>query len=83
MKRFKWHMLPLVRGIICGLGNYPLNSDKAGKSAAAIVAVMAQHGNPATEVFLKVTHICQSLGEVTLDQLKRQAILTEMLAKVK
>ena len=43
---------------------------------------MAQHGTAATDVFTKITAVCQSLGPVTSDQLKRQAILNEMLAKL-
>ena len=43
---------------------------------------MAQHGTSATDVFTSVTKICQDLGPVTPDQLKRQAIFGEMLARV-
>jgi hypothetical protein len=84
MKRFKWHMLPLVRAILCGSKtNEQLNSRQAEKLAQTIIDVMAQHGTAATEVFTKVVTICQSLGEVTPDRLKRQAILQEMLAQIK
>ncbi len=82
MKRFKWHMLPLVRAAICGKANHVLNSHAAESSAAQIVEKMAQHGTIATDVFTKITAICQGLGSVTSDQLKRQAILNEMLAKL-
>jgi hypothetical protein len=84
MKRFKWHMLPLVRAILCGgKTNEQLNSRQGEKAAQTIIEVMAQHGTAATEVFTKVVTICQNLGEVTPDRLKRQAILQEMLAQVK
>ena len=82
MKRFKWHMLALVRAIVCGKGNVQLNSKQVERSAQGIIDVMAQHGTAATDVFNKVVTICQSLGEVTPDHLKRQAILTEMLAQI-
>lgn len=82
MKRFKWHMLPLVRSYICGKVNYHLNSRQVEAEANKIVAAMAQHGTTATGIFNKVTKICQGLGTVTSDQLKRQAILTEMLKRV-
>jgi hypothetical protein len=82
MKRFKWHILPLVRALICGKPNYPLNSRQVETAATSIVNVMAQHGAAATDVFTKITKICQDLGSVTSDQLKRQAILTEMLARI-
>jgi hypothetical protein len=51
-------------------------------AAGRIVETMAQHGTAATDVFTKITAVCQSLGPVTSDQLKRQAILNEMLAKL-
>jgi hypothetical protein len=83
MKRFKWHMLPLVRAILCGSKTAEqMNSRQIEKTAQTIIDVMAQHGAAATEVFMKVVTICQNIGEVTPDRLKRQAILQEMLAQV-
>jgi AIPR protein len=80
MKRFKWHMLALARVIICGPSSPQLNSRQAQQAAERVIAVMGQHGQPATDVFDKIVTICQGLGVVTSDRLKRQAILTEMLA---
>lgn len=83
MKRFKWHMLPLVRAILVGHNNVvPLNSKDAEKAAKRVIEVMGQHGQPATDVFNKVVGICQGLGEVSADRLKRQLIFTEMLASL-
>ncbi|WDS34766.1 AIPR family protein [Pseudoxanthomonas sp.] len=82
MKRFKWHMLALVRAIVVGRGTVHLNSKSAEQSAQKIIAVMGQHGAPATDVFNQIVEICQGLGEVTPDRLKRQAILTDMLAAI-
>lgn len=82
MKRFKWHMLTLVRAVIYGKELVQLNSHQAEKSAQDIINVMGQHGDPATEVFSRIVDICHGLGEVTGDRLKRQAILGEMLAMV-
>lgn len=82
MKRFKWHILAIVRAIICGKAIDPLNSRKIEAASEKIIKIMGQHGQPATETFTRAVAICQSLGEVTNDRLKRQAILTEMLSKV-
>jgi hypothetical protein len=82
MKRFKWHMLALARVIICGNNAPPLNSRQAQQAADQVIAVMGQHGQPAIDVFDRIVAICQGLGDVTSDRLKRQAILTEMLAAV-
>lgn len=82
MKRFKWHMLPMVRAILVGPSVMPLNARQAEQGATKIVEVMGQHGQPATEVFNKIVAICQKLGDVSADRLKRQAILGEMLALI-
>ena len=82
MKRFKWHMLTLVRAILAGSDITHLNSRNAEQSSNRIIEVMGQHGTPATEVFTKIVGICQGLGEVTNDRLKRQAILTDMLGAI-
>lgn len=83
MKRFKWHMLPLVRSIVSGGKDaIPLNSKQVEKSAQQIIDVMGQHGQVATDIFEKIVGVCQGLGEVSADRLKRQAILGEMLASI-
>jgi hypothetical protein len=82
MGRFKWHILSLVRAIICGKENYPLNSRQIERAAKCIIEKMAQHGTLATDVFMKAVDVCRSMGPVGYDGLKRQAILTEMLAKI-
>lgn len=80
MKRFKWHMLPMVRAIICGKDQVPLNSKQAEQGAQKIIGIMGQHGQVAVDVFDQIVAACIGLGEVTSDRLKRQAILNEMLA---
>lgn len=80
MKRFKWHILPLVRAILLGNNTQPLNAKQVEQGAGKIISMMGQHGQPATDVFNRVVTICQGLGEVSSDRLKRQAILGEMLA---
>lgn len=82
MKRFKWHMLPLIRALVCGKDLGHLNSRQVEQGAQKIIDIMGQHGPQATEIFSKVVSVCQNLGEVTGDRLKRQAILAEMLAMV-
>lgn len=82
MKRFKWHILPLVRAIMGQKQVEHLNSRAIEKAATSVVQKMAQHSASTTEIFSKAVEICQSMGTVTPDRLKRQAILAEMLAKV-
>ncbi len=82
LKRFKWHMLPLVWALVNGKDGVPLNSRAAAKGAQAVIDVMGQHGAHASEMFNRIAEICTGLGEVTADRLKRQAILQEMLAPI-
>jgi hypothetical protein len=82
MKRFKWHMLTLVRALVCGKAIPPLNSTQVEKAAQKIIHIMEKHCKSTTEVFEKAVNICQNLGNVSSDRLKRQAILTEMLAMI-
>jgi AIPR protein len=82
MKRFKWHMLPLVRALLCGKTNQKLNARAVEAPANVIVTAMAQHGEQAIEVFNKAVSIIRSLGEISDDRLKRQAIFGEMLERV-
>lgn len=82
MKRFKWHILPLIRAIACGSDVQQLNSRKVAQDSQKIINLVGQHGQAATDAFNRVVSICQSLGDVSGDRLKRQAILAEMLALV-
>ncbi len=82
IKRFKWHILAIARVLICGKKNEPLNSRAIEKSAAEIIARMAQHNAMTTDIFVKAVAICQNLGEVSNDRLKRQTILGEMMAQI-
>lgn len=79
MRRFKWHMLPLIRAIICGKGTLKLNSQQIEKSSEQIVRVMIQHSEETINVFNRAVSIIHSIGEVTNDRLKRQTILGEMM----
>ena len=82
LKRFKWHMLPLVWAILNGKDGVRLNSRMAERGAQVVIGVMGQHGARASETFNRIAEMCTGLGEVTADRLKRQAILQEMLALI-
>jgi hypothetical protein len=82
LKRFKWHMLPVVWAIVNGRNTPNLNSREAERQSQRVIDIVSQHGTPANDVFNRVAQICGSLGVVTADRLKRQAILQEMLALV-
>ena len=48
-----------------------------------IIDALSTHGTKAVEPFKKAATIVQSMGEISSDRLKRQAILDEMLKNIK
>lgn len=82
MKRFKWHVLPLVAAIIAGKDIPHLGSRKMDAYAQKIIDTFNHHSAEGTAVFVKAVDIVTSLGEITNDRLKRQTVLDELLAKV-
>lgn len=82
MRRFKWHMLPLVAAIIAGKDVPSLGAKKMDAYAESIIEKFHHHGPEGTAAFAKAVGIIEELGEISNDRLKRQAVLDEMLARV-
>lgn len=82
LKRFKWHMLPIIWAIVNDKNTPNLNSKEIARQSQKVIDVMAKHGAQANKIFNQVAQICGDLGEVTTDMLKRQSILQEMLNRV-
>lgn len=82
MRRFKWHILVLVRAVVAGKDIPRLNSRQIEPYCQKLVDAFCQHGDAATEPLREAVKIVESFGEVTNDRLKRQTIMDEMLAKI-
>lgn len=82
MRRFKWHVLPLIGAIVAGKDIPPLNSRRIDTYCQSIINVFSRHGDQATETFYRAVEFIEQLKEVSNDRLKRQAILEELLDKV-
>jgi hypothetical protein len=82
MRRFKWHILVLVRAIVAGRDIPRLNSRQIEPYCQKLVDAFCQHGEVAIDSLRQAVGIIQSMGDVTNDRLKRQAIMDEMLAKI-
>jgi hypothetical protein len=82
MRKFKWHILSLVRVIISGTNMPELNSKKIEPYCQKIVDALSKHGASAVNPFRKAVAIIQSMGEISSDKLKRQAVLDEMIKKI-
>jgi hypothetical protein len=82
MRRFKWHILPIVSAIIAGMDVPQMGARKMDAYAQQIIDVFNHHSPEGTAVFTKAVDIINSLGDISNDRLKRQAVLDEMLATV-
>jgi hypothetical protein len=82
IKRYKWHMLPLIRAIICGGKEiYPVASNKAEKQAEKVAQALKATSGIGTQAIKRASKIVKD-GEPTVDRLKRVAIVNEMLGKL-
>ena len=82
MRKYKWHILLLVKAIICGKTNTQINSKKIENECNKIIQALAKHGDSVKEPFNKAVSIIQSFPDITDDRLKRQTIMDEMLQKL-
>ncbi|WP_204127194.1 AIPR family protein [Pseudomonas ogarae] len=82
MRRFKWHILVLVCTIIAGKDKPPLKSKKMDAYCQKIIDKLTKPGEQALAPFKQAVEILNTLGEISDDRLKRQAVLDEMLAAI-
>ena len=78
MKRFKWHILPLVATIVSGEKVPNLGSKKIETYCKKIISIFSKHNNKAIDIFQQAISAITLLGSLTDDRLKRQAVLGEM-----
>lgn len=82
MRKYKWHILALVRAIVAGKSIPKINSNKMEPYANKLISSFSKHGTSVLDPFQKAVNIVQSFDNLTDDRLKRQAVLEEMLAKI-
>lgn len=82
MRKYKWHILVLVRAIVAGKNIPKINSRKMEQYTAKLISNFSKHGDSVLNPFNQAISIIQSFENLTDDRLKRQAVLEEMLAKV-
>jgi hypothetical protein len=83
MRKFKWHILALVRVIIAGKKALEINSKKIEADCQKIINALSKHGVTAVAPFKTASEIIQSMGDISGDKLKRQTVLEDMLKKIK
>ena len=82
MRKYKWHILVLVRAIVAGKEIPKLNSKKMEAYSGKLISSFSKHGKSVLDPFKQAISVIQSFENLTDDRLKRQAVLEEMLAKV-
>ena len=82
MRRFKWHILCLLRIIISGNDMPSLHSRKIEPYCQSIIDCIVHHNDTVAELYMKAVNAITSLGEITNDRLKRQAVLHEMTSRL-
>jgi len=82
VRKYKWHLIVLVRAIIAGKEIPKLNSNKMEQYCQKIIDVCSSHGEALKKPFRHAVAIMLSVQDLTDDRLKRQAVMDEMLDKI-
>lgn len=82
MKRFKWHILLIVRVLLSSKEMVKLNSNKIEEISQRMIETFSLHNENSTDIFKKAVSIIESFGVITNDRLKGQLIIQEMLSKI-
>jgi hypothetical protein len=82
IRKYKWHILALVRAIIAGKDIPKLNSKKMDAYSNKIISACTKPGAPIIDIFSRAVSIVLSIDNLSDDRLKRQAVLTEMMGKI-
>lgn len=83
MRKFKWHILPIIAILISGEIMPELNSKKIEAYAQDIINKFQAHNQEGTSIFQLAIDIIQSVDNPTDDRLKGQVIFEELLSKTK
>ncbi|BFM05341.1 AIPR family protein [Halioxenophilus aromaticivorans] len=82
VRKYKWHLIVLVRAIIAGKEIPKLNSNKMEQYCQKIIDACSSHGDALKAPFRQAVEILLSVEDLTDDRLKRQAVMDEMLDKI-
>jgi len=82
MRKYKWHILVLVRAIVAGKEVPKLNSKKIEAYCQKIIGAFAKAGSSVLDPFQQAVKIMNSTEDITADRLKRQVVMEEMLSKI-
>lgn len=82
MRKYKWHLIVLVRAIIAGKELPKLNSNRMETYCTKIIDACSRHGDAVKEPFRQAVSIMKSIEDISDDRLKRQVVMDEMLSKI-
>lgn len=82
VRKYKWHILVLVRAIVAGKDVPNLNANSMEAFCQKLINAFAKHGDTVTEPFQEAVSILLNVDDLTDDKLKRQTVMNEMLESV-
>ena len=82
VRKYKWHIIALVRAIISGKTVPDIKSKKIDSYVNNIINVCNQGGRASLDPFQKAVAIIQSFDDLSPDSLKKQSMLAEMISRI-
>lgn len=83
VRKYKWHIILLVRYLIAGELNLDFNSRKIEAYCQKIIDVCSTSNDQVIKIYNRAVTILTSIEDLTDDRLKRQAIMSEMITQTK
>lgn len=82
-RKFKWHLLPILRVVLAGTDMPGTSSRKFEAYCQKVIDGLAKSGKTLKTPVQKAVNAVLSLGDISGDRLKRQSALDEMLKSLK
>lgn len=82
VRKYKWHILLLVRIIIAGKTMPEINSKNIVSYSQKIIDTCAKSSDEVVSVYNRAVEIVHSIEDLSDDRLKRQAVMNEMIEKI-
>lgn len=82
VRKYKWHIMLIIRYIIGGELKVNLNSKKIETYCQNIIEVCSKPSQELASIYNDSVNMLTSIEDLTPDRLKRQAIMTEIISKI-
>lgn len=82
VRKYKWHVLPLVAAKLAGKNIPSLNAKKAELYANKIISVFKTQSQAVNDVLIECVNAVLALNELSTDKLRRQGTIAELLEAI-